>query len=719
MRAGLESALGAALDDRAVIDDVDPHAALEALAAWRMPYLVGVRHHSPVLAAALPALLDALEPDLVLVEMPEELQPWLSWLGAPDLEAPVALAAAHADGRGLLFYPFADFSPELAAVRWAVRQGVAVEAFDLPVGQSVPDDSTEQRTRLAPNESAPLSEALGARLGTSGGGDLWDRLVEAHAAGAQPEQVRRAALAVGWALRLEQATWGEVPASDLQREAWMRGRIQAAHARGVQRPAAVIGAFHAPALMEPLRSPHPRPLPEGEGAGPQGTSIVTSLVPYAFELLDSRTGYPAGIRDPEWQQAFWSGGCTADAADRAATSAIVRICRALRDQGHAAGVPDARESNRLATDLARLRGLAAPGRREVIEAVQSGLAQGEPLGRGRAVAAAMQRVLVGRRRGRLAPATPRSGLAPHVEALAAELRFPGPRDADPVEMRLDPLRSALDRRRHVTIQRLNACGIPYAEPLSVDADQLTGRWRLRWTPTTSALLELAGHRGVTLAQAAEGALRTRRADAEREERLTARMQLRLLEAAAECGLAELAQHELEAITGGFRQQATLAELIEAVELVDRIARAHLPGFDPPTSVREHLAGTVLPTLIGAALHQVEGLVGSTRVEDARALLALVQRLQRADPVRWNWVTVACAGPSNDWSRMVRRSCRAPRAPSASCSGMAMPKPSASAWARGWTRRPTGLASRCWPGECSARCSWPRRCSKPRRPSPTS
>src|SRR6185503_474966 len=105
-----------------------------------------------------------------------------------------------------------------------------------------------------------------------------------------------------------------------------------------------------------------------------------------------------------------------EASERAANAAIVNICRALREQGHAAGVPDARESSRLATDLARLRGLAAPGRREVIEAVQSGLAQGEPLGRGRAVATAMQRVLVGRRRGRLAPATPRSGLLPHVEA---------------------------------------------------------------------------------------------------------------------------------------------------------------------------------------------------------------------------------------------------------------------------------------------------------------
>jgi hypothetical protein len=197
-------------------------------------------------------------------------------------------------------------------------------------------------------------------------------------------------------------------------------------------------------------------------------------------------------------------------------------------------------------------------------------------------------------------------------------------------MRLDPLRSELDRRRHVAIQRLQACTIPYAEPLSLDVEQLTSRWELCWTPSTSAMLELAGLRGVTLAQAAEGALRIRRAQAERDQRVTARLLLAQLETAAECGLGEMAQAQLEALAGELSPQATLIELVEAVELVDRIGRGHVPGYDPPSDVGERLATATLPTLIGAALRQVEGLVGSQRVGDARALLALVQRLQRDD-----------------------------------------------------------------------------------------
>src|SRR5262249_22556339 len=96
----LGATLGAAIDPRVVIDGLDPRVAVEALVACADPYLIGIRHHSPVLANAIPALLEAAAPDLVLLELPEELQPWIEWLGAEELEAPVALAAARRDGRG-------------------------------------------------------------------------------------------------------------------------------------------------------------------------------------------------------------------------------------------------------------------------------------------------------------------------------------------------------------------------------------------------------------------------------------------------------------------------------------------------------------------------------------------------------------------------------------------------------------------------------------------
>jgi hypothetical protein len=90
--------------------ELEPKEALEALASSTKPFIVGVRHHSPACAAAIPALLDAFAPQRLLIELPEELGAWLAWLGDPELQAPVALAAAGKDSGELFFYPFADFS---------------------------------------------------------------------------------------------------------------------------------------------------------------------------------------------------------------------------------------------------------------------------------------------------------------------------------------------------------------------------------------------------------------------------------------------------------------------------------------------------------------------------------------------------------------------------------------------------------------------------------
>ncbi|WP_309500709.1 DUF5682 family protein, partial [Streptomyces shenzhenensis] len=317
-----------------------PEAALAALTDPAGPYLIGVRHHAPSLAAAVPALLDAARPDVLLVELPAELQEWLPWLAHEQTRAPVALAAAPADGGGPAFYPFADFSPELAAVRWAERSGVPVVACDLPLA----DPAWREKEAVA-ERSGRLSEALHSRLTGRPGDDLWDRLVEAAAPGSTAEAVRRAALLTGWALREE----GGASELDLRREEWMRSRLAEATARE-ERVAMVVGAFHAPALLRPAggaephstygdrrvdaRSPH--------RAAPEWT---TSLIPYTYALLDERSGYPAGIRDPEWQHMVLGTAGDPLALERALTSAAVRICAELRASGHissARGWPYAR-----------------------------------------------------------------------------------------------------------------------------------------------------------------------------------------------------------------------------------------------------------------------------------------------------------------------------------------------------------------------------------------
>ena len=627
-----------------VVDPGDEvRSAAEALWTCRDPFLIGVRHHSPALAAAMPALLEAAAPDRLLVELPMELAPWLGWLAHPDTQAPVALSAVREDGGGLSFYPFADFSPELAAIRWAVRKGIPVEPCDLPwassawrgAGEAEPagpaaatdgevdggsDDAASEPDAALPSapavEGRELAGSMHRAAGVGDPEELWDRLVEVRAAGSDPERVRRAALALGWALRRSASVVGPV---DLAREAWMRERIRAAHGR----LAVVVGAFHAPALLPDVvgrAAPH---------VGATASTVVTSLIPYTFPLLDSRSGYPAGIRDPEWQQAAYESGLDAATVRQRAGELAVGIVAAMREAGHAAGTVDATELVRLAGDLARLRGHAAPGRRELVEACAAVLSQGEPVGRGRAVARAMQQVLIGARHGRLAPGTPRSGLGPHVERLLAELRLPGPGEPR-TELRLDPLRSDLDRRRHVALQRLVGCGVAYGEltgSSGLGVETLTQVWSVGWQPATAALVDLAGIHGVTLEQAAEGALRSRLARAQSGEGgIGHELELVVVRAAAECGLIRLTEERIRALQVSFVRDGALAELIAALDELERIARGHVPGFPPPDALRVELLEVIAPELLAAAVRRLEAVRGSERQEDAAALAALVRRV---------------------------------------------------------------------------------------------
>src|SRR5581483_8644659 len=70
--------------DTQVATAADPALALETLAASRDPYFIGVRHHSPALAAAVPALLDEFQPEVLLIELPAEAEPWLGHLADPE-----------------------------------------------------------------------------------------------------------------------------------------------------------------------------------------------------------------------------------------------------------------------------------------------------------------------------------------------------------------------------------------------------------------------------------------------------------------------------------------------------------------------------------------------------------------------------------------------------------------------------------------------------------
>lgn len=607
----------------------------QQLADCRTPLLIGVRHHSAALARVMPELLDGFKPKAVLVEMPPEFETWMPYLGKAELEAPVALAACD-DSHLLSFYPLADFSPELAAIRWAAANRVPIIPCDLSLTAMQQIDRTHADREGSTERRTALNDLL-RRFDARDSGELWEKLVETPASASTPEAIRRAALFFGWMVRHSS---NGPSTGDAHREGAMRAAIAAAPKRSV----AVVGSFHAAALLpEPILWSAPESAPPASVSG----NLATSLIPYSFAQLDLRSGYPAGVMDPVWQQTMLAANDPGKANHLIADLAV-ELCRHLRSEGHVAGTPDATEVVRLARDLSRLRGHAAPGRGELLEAIETALVQGDLLGRGRAVASAAQHVLVGNQRGRLPKGTPRSGLAVQVEESVARLKLPGPNSSDeaPRELRLDPLRSRLDRGRAVFLRRLNLVGVHYAERLDTEGignrENLTEVWQVQWTGATTATIESAGIHGVTLVQACEAAVRRlRHPDAgdainNQGESQHPATTLARLSAAAECGLAATVKSLLTHLSGPFLHAASAVQQVEASGIVQRIAAGHLAGLPlheddtaPPEVELARFNAELLDAqpLLEAALRGFDGLRGSDNPADVIALTELTAMIR--------------------------------------------------------------------------------------------
>ena len=621
---------------------------LDALASCEAPFLIGVRHHSALLASKMPELLDAFAPERVCIELPQEFESWVEWMAHADAEMPLALAAS---GPSLFFYPLADFSPELAAIRWCYENEVQLRFIDLPLANRAhelrgPIDSTEdaygQRAAVPPSQPQaahlPWIEALRRRTGYSDTESLWERLVEAPGLESSADSIRRAALLFGRIVRDDHV---KISQYDRLREAWMRRCLAESKARSV----AVVGAFHAEALAPEYKDEFFDDLVAkelGEEKADETSDWQTALIPYSFAQLDSRSGYPAGVLDPVWHQSVWESR-SADERLKQIKEFLVEICRDLRTRGTNASTADAISAFSMAQDLSRLRNLAAPGRTELHESLTSTLVQGEQIGRRRQVAAASRRTMIGHRMGSLPTEAPRSGMVPHIEGLIEQLRLPGPKTATekPKRIRLDVLRNNLDRARSVTLQRMSLLQIPYGK--RIDSAQgprqnLTEHWEIDWTHATTAKIYTLSTQGVDLPQAVTAAIRRWNQQEDDFEEPSPDVILQQLVVAARCGIGSVVNDAALTINQTFAQQANLTQVVHAANWYRRIANGLVPGLPldeeqcrPPIVVRfEPHRLTDRRPLLETAIARLEGILGSDNADDCRSVFELASWIESGE-----------------------------------------------------------------------------------------
>ena len=476
-------------------------------------HLFGIRHHGPGSAASLIAALEALDPALVLIEGAPEAEPLAGYAALAGMQPPLAILHYQADDPGnAIFAPFAEYSPEWQAIRWALARGRAIRFIDwsaahaLAFGRAQEEDAPEEDGEDDADPPAPPPppayadplDSLARIAGYSDGEAWWNAMVESSQPG--PAMFAAIEAAITELRAASEADGGLNPrreARDRVREAFMRLGLRAALKDEPGEIAVVVGAWHVPALRAKVSQADDRAAIRAV----EKVKVESAWVPWSDSRLASASGYGAGVTAPGWYRHLWQlqGGREASSPEAFAAGWQSRVSGLLREEGHAVASASTIEASRLAIALAALRGEGAPGLAEMHDATLAALCHGDEV----AYRLVERRLLFGERVGAVDPAVPQMPLAADLERWQKRCRLK-PEDLER-EIALD-LRTEAGLLKSTLLHRLALINVPWGRLIDAEAGRGTFRetWRLAWDPGLAVNLAEALVYGVTIEQAAAG-----------------------------------------------------------------------------------------------------------------------------------------------------------------------------------------------------------------------
>jgi hypothetical protein len=603
--------------------------------------LLGIRHHGPGSARALAQALEELKPDVILIEGPPEADALVALAESPELEPPVALLAYATKtdvslGPSASFWPFAVFSPEWQAIRYAVDHGVPVRFCDLPAANMFAlRAQPEPPDRLHVDPIGALAEAAGYDDAER----WWDDVVEQRRDSAPFEAIAEAMTAVRSTITPDP----EKPDFDEIREAYMRTVLRTAQKDGFDRIAVVCGAWHVPALQAPL------PTATADAQTLRGLpkiAVSATWVPWTHGRLAYAQGYGAGIASPGWYHHLFT------ATDRVVERWLVGVAGVLREEDLPVSSAHVIEATRLAETLAVLRGRPVAGLSEVTEATRAVLCDGDEI----RLDLVTRKIVVGDRLGTVPAETPSVPLVTDLAAQQRRLKLPAEALAKTVDF---DLRKPLDIDRSRLLHRLLVLGVGWGRP--ADASRrgkgtFWESWQLEWAPELAVDLITAGVHGTTVATAA-----TSKAIETAETAPTLATVTTLVEQCLLADLPDAIGPVLQALDAKVALDADVAHLMESLPALARSTRyGDVRGTDT-TALGGVITGLVTRICVGlpAALVGLDDAAATgmrTRIDATQSALTL---LEDAADLRTLWLdTIAHVSDRDDLHGLIAgRLCR--------------------------------------------------------------
>lgn len=362
-----------------------------------------IRHHSPACAWHVNRLIRQIRPDAVLIEGPRNAGDLAPLLLDHETTLPVAIFTTfikrEKDSPPQHFgayYPFCDYSPELAALKAARDVNAVAKFIDLPFADQAacrrwPDGKVQSLLEESYLRHSRRMQAACQRSGARDADDLWDHLYEDDYESLPTADFMRNVLAYCALARADHND--EMLAADgtLAREQAMASEI----ARETGRTLVVTGGFHTVALPETEPTMH-------KLRKTDASNSLAVLIPYTFEMLDRLNGYASGMPAPEFYQRRWEG--------QEASKLLVDVGRRARKHGGEVSAADEIAALAHATRLAVLRGHRSPSREDLLDGIRSCFVKGAIDLEGVQLLAHARLVFAGARAG----AVPKSAGAPPI-----------------------------------------------------------------------------------------------------------------------------------------------------------------------------------------------------------------------------------------------------------------------------------------------------------------
>jgi hypothetical protein len=556
-------------------------------------HVLGIRHHGPGSARSVLAALERIRPDALLVEGPPDADDAIALAGDAAMRPPVALLVYASDEpHRAVFYPFARFSAEWVAIRWALSRGVPVRFMDLPMAhQLVKGGVREDRASGDPVRDDPIG-ALGRAAGYEDPEAWWEHQIEQRL---DPSGVFDAILEAMTALREGKATGSE----EQKREASMRRIIRKAE-KEFTNLAVICGAWHAPALVADIAAKHDDALLKGLPK----TKITATWIPWTSSRLAYRSGYGAGVDSPGFYDLVWEAGATAP------TRWITKVAQMLRADGIDASPASVIEGVRLAEALAAMRGRAIPGLDDLRDAVRATLCEGDDA----RLLTIRARLEVGEEIGEVAEG---AAAVPLQRDLAAQQKTLRLRPSSEIKVLDLDLRQEFDRARSRLLHRLSILGVPWGvlEEAVGKSGTFHELWRLQFNPEHAVALIEANVYGNTIETASIGKAEQRIGKTDDLAEVTA-----ILNAAV---LADLLAVIEAALTRVQALSALSSDVVRMMNALPSLVRVLRWG-----DVRETDAARVLPIVEGMFERILVGLPTACASLDDDAALKVLEAIER-------------------------------------------------------------------------------------------